>query len=330
MECTLNNFMIPEFRTFNDVAIPVGILQSNIVGIEKWLASKFIGLHFRWYWDQIVFNNKPFYKWDCFYSKSIKLRTSTSYQFINSVREHISNGYYLYLFVNENFIPHRSSYRKRNFIHDLCVYGFSDERRCFLISAYNDKQLYSYEEISYQDLYLAFKNFYFPFRQIDKVKWNNKAIIFKINYNYNFAEDDFKKIKKEIYRYCIASKYGSGIKIYDYILKRLKQVHDRGINIDMHYFRILQEHINALSKLEDNDINYHNNALIVQDLLFKALKYTLKKDDALLMMVKKDLLKLRQNEIISLKPYAKKNFTGFQYKKFLKVYQRIQTVKEAV
>lgn len=328
MECTLNNFIVPEFRTFNDVAIPVGILQSNIVGIENWLASKFIGLHFRWYWDQIVFNNKPFYKWDCFYSKSIKLKTSTSHQFTNSIKEHISNGHYLYLFVNENFIPHRSSYGKKNFIHDLCVYGFSDERQSFLISAYNDKQKYSYEEISYQNLYLAFKKFHFPFRQIDKAKWKNKAIIFKINNNYNFVKNDLKRAKKEIYRYCVTGRYGSGIKIYDYILKQLEQVQNRGINIDMHYFRILQEHINALSKLEYSDVNYHNNALIAQDLSFKALKYTLKKDDALLIIIKKDLLKLRQNEIIALKQYGIKNFNKYQYKKFLKVYKRIQTVRE--
>lgn len=324
MEYALNNFVVPAYRTFNDIAIPVGILQSNISGLEKWLSTKFIGMHFRWYWDQIVFNNKPFYKWDCFYSKLIKLNTSTNYQFINSIREYILNGYYLYLFVNEMFIPHRNSYQKRNFIHDLCVYGFSDERHSFFISAYNDKEKYVCEEISYYDFYFAIKKLHFPFRQLDKIKWKNRAMLFKINDNFDFKKNEFDRTNKEIYKYCISYRYGSGINIYDYILKKLKKVQNHSINIDMHYFRILKEHINAVCSLHCKDINYYNNVLMADNLLLKALKYKLKRNDALLIIIKKDLLKLRQNEITALNKYARKNFNGFQYKRFLRVYKKVQ------
>lgn len=327
MKYSLNNSVSPIFRSFNDVAIPVGILQSNIVGLEKWLSARFIGLHFRWYWDQVVFNNKAFYKWNCFCSKRIKIKAKTNVQFVELIKRNILNGFYLYMFINENYISNRYSYQKRNFIHDICIYGFSDEKQCFFASAYNAKYLYAHEEISYKELYEAFRNFDLPFRQLDKIKWKNRAIAFKVADNYDFKKINLTKIKKEIYRYCVSSNYGCGIEIYNYILKKLKQVKNRKINIDIRYFRVLQEHIKALSNLECGAVNYYSNNIIAENLSLKALKYTLKPDEALLIMIEKDLLKLRQNELTALKQYARKNFNGFQYKRFLKVYKRIQSGK---
>ncbi len=322
MEHVLNNFVLPTYRTFNDVAIPVGILQSNINNLDQWLSERFIGTHFRLNWNQIVFNNKPFYKWDCFKSKLVKLNIETNIQFVNSVKKHILQNFYLYLFANEKYIPYSSSYQKRNFIHDLCVYGFDDEKQVFLASAYNVDQHYAYEEISYQELYLAVKNFYIPIRQIEKIKWKRQALIFKISDSYNFNNSNPEKLKKVIYQYCTSYKYASGIRIYDFILYKINRALKMKKGIDLHYFRILQEHINAINKLNHPDIKYSEIYLLSENISIKALKYTLKNNDDLLLMMKKELSELRKKELCSLKTYAQKYFTKLQYNKFLRVYKK--------
>lgn len=256
MEHPLNNFVLPTYRTFNDIAIPVGILQSNINNLDCWLSERFIGTHFRLNWNQIVFNNKPFYKWDYFKSKLVKINMKTNIQFVNSVKRYLLDNFYLYLFVNEKYIPNRLCYQKRNFIHDLCIYGFNDEKQVFLISAYNAEQQYSFEEVSYQNLYLSYKNFYIPMRQIEKNKWKDKGIIFKIIDGYSFINSNPPKIMENIYQYCVSNKYASGIKMYDFVLNKVERALKKGKNIDMHCFRILQEHIIAINNLSDSDINY--------------------------------------------------------------------------
>ncbi|WP_288528526.1 hypothetical protein [uncultured Eubacterium sp.] len=317
MEHILNNFILPTYRTFNNIAIPVGILQSNIENLDSWLSRYFIGTHFKLTWNQIVFNNKPFYRWDCFNSKFINLKTKSINTFISSIKEYLLNDYYLYLFVNEKYIPNRLSFQKRNFIHDLCVYGFNDEKQFFLISAYNAEQQYAFEKISYQELYVAYKNFHLRIRQMEKIKWKNRAIIFKINFDYDFKDMSSSQLRTTLFKYCVSYKYASGIKIYDFLLKKTEQALKKTVGIDMHYFRILKEHIYAINKLKHPDINYDKNYMLSEGIFLKALKYTLNNNDDLLLLINQELLELRKNEIISLKKYAKKYFTNIQYKKFL-------------
>ena len=155
MRHVLNNTATPSLQTFTDIAIPIGVIESNIADPQPWIMSNFIGLHFRFSWTQIVFDVPPFYKWDCFESKCIRIDRHNQQQFTRLIREQLIDNHYIYMFANEFYIPIRNTYHKRKTNHDLCIYGFDDEKQIFFVSAY-DTHHYSLQTIAYEDLYLSF------------------------------------------------------------------------------------------------------------------------------------------------------------------------------
>ena len=53
----------------------------------------------------------------------------------------IENGYYVYLAVDEKFIPHRVGFQPPNFIHDILVFGFDTVQKVFNIIEFDEHKI---------------------------------------------------------------------------------------------------------------------------------------------------------------------------------------------
>ena len=317
----LKNSNCPTLCTFNDIAIPIGIIESNVnQDISNWLISNFMGLHYRLTWNQIVFNTRKFYHWDCFNSRKILLANASLDRFSSTIIQSILNNEYIYMFVNEYYLPSRTHYYKSNFIHDLCVYGFDNKKRLFYISAYNTEKKYTFQCVKFEELYAAFINFYVPFRQIEKSIWKNRILAFRLKDNFNFQNIKVKQVNNCIYRYCTSLNLGYGINIYQFIDHHINKVLQQKSNLDLRLFRILTEHIYIVSLLKHEAINHQQSVTCAERIFLTAIKYTLTNKDKLLQNIKNDLLFLKSYEIESLEPYIKENFTQFKLKR---IYRRL-------
>ena len=318
MHHVLNNTDSPTLQTFNDITIPIGIIESNIADPQPWILSNFIGLHFRFSWTQIVFDVPSFYKWDCFESKRIRMDRHNQQQFTHLIRAQLIDNYYIYMYVNEFYIPLRDTYHRRNINHDLCVYGFDDEKHIFFVSAY-DNHHYSLQTVSYEELYLAFLHY----KKWQKIRWKNHIIIFKIKKGFPFQNYNYAKIKNDLHRYCTAKMWGYGINIYSFLQHHIKQLIKKKSSIDMHYFRILMEHMQVIRDLNNLlGVDYSGNTTKSHKIFLMALKFTLTHERYLLFKIKSELEQLKKNEIETLAPYIRNNFSGSKLRSFDSAYYK--------
>ena len=68
---------------------------------------------------------------------------------VELIRNEIKKGWYVYICIDEFYIPERDVYQKEHFIHDCLVYGFDDTKKEFHIIGYNDKHMYRESRASY-------------------------------------------------------------------------------------------------------------------------------------------------------------------------------------
>lgn len=134
------------------------------------------------------------------------------------VIKNIDNGYYIYTFVDEFFIPDRSAYRKYHRMHDIMVYGYDASEKVFNVAGYNSKMKYAETKADFECFYNAFSS--------SEPKRNDKIVLFKkiddANYSFNI-ERVFEKLEDYLYSRDCSDK----LEIYDFDgrTKRIKYLH---------------------------------------------------------------------------------------------------------
>ncbi|EGO8312552.1 BtrH N-terminal domain-containing protein, partial [Enterococcus faecalis] len=89
----------------------------------------------------------------CYTREYVKL---SGIDIIKDITNMIREGYYVYLYLDEYFMPNRDAYQKFHLVHDNLIYGFdSDEEELFVLGYMNSQQLPS--KLSYNSLRKAFK-----------------------------------------------------------------------------------------------------------------------------------------------------------------------------
>ncbi len=76
---------------------------------------------------------------------------------IEFIKECINNGYYIYTFVNEFYIPNRLAYNKYDCSHDILIYGYDEDNHLCNTIGYTDKLQFNESEISFDAFYRAFQ-----------------------------------------------------------------------------------------------------------------------------------------------------------------------------
>jgi hypothetical protein len=161
----------PPIASFPCHAFYLSIMGNHEV-CSPWIYSHYI--HYAMYFgddfilpDYIVPHPEYHYNpW--FYSHSQRLTRNTILKmapdranFIRFLKEAISDGYYVYIHIDEYYIPGTISYQTKRFPHAMLLYGFDDDEGCLSTAGFfkvGSANKYAFSKITYDQLHEAFVN----------------------------------------------------------------------------------------------------------------------------------------------------------------------------
>lgn len=68
------------------------------------------------------------------------------------LKEAILDGRYIFIDLNERWLPFSRDYEKRDFVHHHLIYGFSDEKECFYLRGTDKSRHLKSIEVDYRDI----------------------------------------------------------------------------------------------------------------------------------------------------------------------------------
>ncbi|MEW9699659.1 hypothetical protein [Paenibacillus sp. SI8] len=147
---------IPPMKCWQFSAFPLAILMNHEKSWE-WIYCNYIQVstHQNFLTHPVPF---AFYELDYAYNPWLKVqrldrgifptfRTSI----VDFVKDSLSLGHYVYLNLDEFYVPNRVPYQKFNRTHDVLVYGFDDEQETFNLLGYNERLIFDKSVISFAE-----------------------------------------------------------------------------------------------------------------------------------------------------------------------------------
>ncbi|EPR07708.1 hypothetical protein [Ruminiclostridium papyrosolvens] len=179
---------------------------------------------------------------------------------IDFIKSSLNLGYYVMTYTDEFFIPHRVSYMKKHFRHEIMIYGYNLDNSLFHVIGYNDTGTYYPSCVSFSEFENSFLN---------SIKKTNDIILMKAKDNTSYRpsyEFDMENVKNLLFDY-IFSKNTSfnlrtigtpnnlvyGISVYDQLIKYYENIlkNDSEEECDIRHFHLLYEHKKTMvSRLE--------------------------------------------------------------------------------
>lgn len=167
---------------------------------------------------------------------------------INFIKKALDLEYYIYLNVDEYYIPHRVAYKKIHKSHDILIFGYDDETSEFSVLGYNEKYLFAKTKVSFE----LFREGFLGLNTINNNCTQIYLYKFKKNSNYTFRLTTvIDSLKEYLLSIDSSEKFNSiaepedlvfGIKCYDYLDKYLEIVYIENKEIDIRYLQKLLEH----------------------------------------------------------------------------------------
>lgn len=277
----------PLIKTVNGYAFPLSIIGGQSENYIPWVTSNFLNisyhpLRFNKRLDRLCFKKSAYFFWS-FFRFRIKFLLHKE-DIVPHMKREIEKGNYLALYLNEYFIPGKSSYQKRNYIHDKYIYGYNDDRNIFYVLSIADKGMYKKHEISYGNMQKAFC-YYF---------WNHCFFAFQLK-EYDFTKTDTKKIKKQLRRY-LSKRKNYGIHCYDVIINHFHSLQPKE-EVNMLILRMFKEHKTILSLLDESFSAIKEQ---FDSLFYWCIKYNLNFDKSILerQIVKLEKIKAEERALI--------------------------------
>lgn len=222
----------------------------NIPSSIEWIYSNYVQLCcFSTDVDRIFIDFELSSFDDCPYLKIQMISRDFISTFSNDVIDFfikcIDNGYYIYVFVDENVFFKKSN---KKFPHELLIYGYDSDMGEFYVADFTFKVGYSTSKVSFNDLEKSYYN-------IDKsdYAYNYSLLIYTLNYHANYKFDKIL-FKQGLQCYVDSSfpyeysrmknnrnddtPYTYGLAIYDRIIDYLNYCENQKENIDLRPFHI--------------------------------------------------------------------------------------------
>ena len=131
-------------KTYNNIAYPLSIIFSNCKSAEDWLFLNSFSLKYGTEVNDITLDLPYNMDWECFDKKILSSKNTT----IDNIINELINDRYVYIAVDEMFIPFRKKYKKRNFAHDILIYGFDDEINEFDVIGFDNFKKYFCQKLN--------------------------------------------------------------------------------------------------------------------------------------------------------------------------------------
>lgn len=286
-------------KSYNHHAFALGILQAyDEEGAMNFIKTNYIQLV--WYEHdgeytgyEMNFNINFFKYWDNFKREYLSndILNKNNINIINYIENAIKSDKYLYLCLDEYYIPKRKAYNKYHFYHDVLVYGLDSQNEIFYLCGYDDNMNFNFSECSYSNMKDASPN-------------NIELLSINKNYNYNINYDIIKYNINGLINYNEFGRFNS--KFYDdrriyglgavYKLKEyLNQIIETCSICNLIPFTVYYEHLKVVNSIiysYNMNEHYHKMNLAINNM--KILINLLLKHNILL---KPDML-LRSKDIL--------------------------------
>jgi len=281
----------PPIMTYIYLAATLGIMSLNFDKLAPWFYSHFIQIFTGSQCGAFGFFDMDFYDYPFLCCERIKNSTlqNMGVDIEEFIKTCIDNQSYVMIKVDEYYLPNMPSYKYKNFLHDVFIYGYDEENSCFDITCYGKSGLYSRDTIMMSDLKKALyieengdKDLTYIFKLRDhKAEFDLKLVtesIFDYVYSQNTSER-LRPMKKP------TRKRTYGIKTCMLLKKRLEEIIELGENsnkykLDLRTFRLLWEHKkcmydrlcymckNEYVKLDDNILEKYMEVVKSYNILF--------------------------------------------------------------
>lgn len=167
------------------------------------------------------------------------------------VREALLQGYYVFLMVDQFFIPASSAYQKYHRIHELFIYGYDDVEEVFYISD-------NFQNGQYIRGICSFTDLNYSYIDLSKSKDLGQELIYLLSFN-NFGQFDINlEVLKELlsdYLFSINSSQKNnllnqplkkewvyGLECYVHLIHYLKHIMPKVNQLDIRPFYVLKNH----------------------------------------------------------------------------------------
>lgn len=301
MESVLPIFENANMRTLNYLAMPTSVVQTAQSFSYNYLFTKMISLYSKNRNLQLKDEKSilvpkclPFPLW-----KALHFRISAFYPgkdikkcIINS----LSKGQYVFMCINEEFIPERYAFNKYYYYHEILVYGYNESLDVFYTLGYNDKKQYTTQLVSSSDILKAYQTNKSKTFSIYKI-WLRK--------NFNFSKINTTLVKIKVFLYLNPIKKNYGIYSYNVYIQQLKKDFDAE-KIDLRSFRTILDRACVfcntpyISQLNNDKINQliSVNYSKAELLMLKAIKYSITKEEKLKKVIINGIKEIANNEKI--------------------------------
>lgn len=287
-------FTIPPIKYVNYIAFELGITL-NMKGTLPWYYMNYTQLCCK---KEPLHSDNNKLKFSMLHNPFLD-KTSLPIDFVKDldstlhfIKVSLRHGYYIKTSINEFFIKTRTSYRRKSFTHDIMIHGFDDSDETFHVSGYNNKRVFSMENVPYANILDAFMFCHNPTRRlfelirpVEKEVPFNKTFFTESILNYfngsNTAQQKHFSIQYQV-------DHVFGMDVYKYIIDFIYQNNQI---LDLRLFRSLLEH--KIVMVERVKYVMENNYIPYSESLIEKFNVVLTKAQILFNFILKLLVKER-------------------------------------
>ncbi|EPR14071.1 hypothetical protein [Ruminiclostridium papyrosolvens] len=206
-------------------------------------------------------------------------RLSEEKDIVEFIINKINQGCYVIIFVDEYYLPKKLSYMSNHFLHQLMVYGYSNQTETLMTIAFNEKGVFTSNEYTYKILNQAYELGKENYQSSPVWVLNETAEIIKPKNNietYNFKLDLFLEELK-IYlsgdgNYSMirpnnletnGRQASFNFKVHDELILHLNDLIQGKNTMDFRYMHLMFEHKSIMHKRLEYIVSHFNSSEIL-------------------------------------------------------------------
>lgn len=239
----------PSIKNYQLKAFELGIIEAYEKNIKPWIYNKYINQLYMVKDKRFSFTNYDRWHASEGVTECQKLCVKASMleskecgiDILQLIHDMINTGHYVYGRYNEYYIPKKSSYQIKYYVHDFLIYGYDDAKQIYYSAGYLFDR-------KYQAFTIPYSNFYNSLKSVTTEKLNFHFIRYKNGINNSL---DLRTIYEDLFDYLHSINrrnivnYGKvfGISCENMFVEYLKQLYqEKELNsVDMRHVKLFLE-----------------------------------------------------------------------------------------
>lgn len=257
-----------QITVFTYVALPLNVILAYD-RFQPWFLEHFIRIYARFYINE---NNNPEFRLEYFDRHSFSevldftvLREDLMREvrdIIDFVTGKINEGYYLIIYLDENFLAEKNYYRKRHVVHPSLVYGYNLETGKILAIGFNNNNVCTNIGFGFEEFARAYQKGKPYYRNREYAPYiDHDAAVKLLKAKEPAGECSFRieKFLTELDHYlhstgdltpvtAPAVRLEQGFRVYEVLVDQIEKMVRGEVTVKYHNFYLLAEHKKTLYK----------------------------------------------------------------------------------